>query len=385
MKFAKFVGHLAAMLLLLGSLGNITCYAAAAATAGTNANVMIALDLENYDTFNEVIEISYSAEGTAIRKIELNQYNQYQYGFLLEPGDYQFDMAVRNDQLGLFHLDPANFTLTIESLDAQMQTIIIEVTDSAGLSVDAGEGDHEELLYSDIADVERTSDFPKKAKEIPYEGKQDEATGYLTITGPDITGANEMNYHLVNQDGDVFDFKLEKEHNFSVRAELPFGQYTETEDYIEVIPEEGITLPGDIIFHYAYYGTHYGQTFVLQEGQKEQKNPDGMQLWFQRGNEIYFKITNLYRFAGEAVVEPEKQAGIFGHSILESEEQSLETAEQVETIQTQEQGDAAIDQEESQKAEPVTQNSKLPLIPSALLITIIILCVIRKVFTRRRG
>lgn len=266
-----------------------------------------------------------------------------------------------------------------------MQTIIIEVTDSAGLSVDAGEGDHEELLYADIADAERTSDFPKTAKEISYEGKQDEVTGYLTITGPDITGVNAMYYHLVNQDGDVFEFKLEKEHNFSVRAELPFGRYTETEDYIDVIPEEGITIPGEVIFHYAYYGTHYGQTFVLQEGQEEQKNPDGMQLWFQRGNEIYFKITNLYRFAGEAVVEPEKQAGIFGHSVLESEEQSLETAEQVEATQAQAKGDAAINQKESPKTDSVTQNSKVPLIPSALLIVIIIFWIIRKIFNRRRG
>lgn len=277
----KTYGALPGLVLLILILFSRTAY------AGT---VSISLNLSNYDTFDETVEIRYSGkkEGTAA----LNIFNEYKKVLELEPGFYELELSVRNDQLKLFRLQPEIISVAVS--ENEDQSVIIQISDSAGLQRGAND-------YIHSRPVESTAIAPPMISEKKYEWQDKTiSTGTLRITVPNITGVQTIDYSLKDSSGKVYTYTFYRENNFTALIELPYGRYTEIGNP-QIMADKGIVIPERTVFEYDYAGTAFGNSYRINEQHNFLENPPEMQLRLRLDGEL-LNIENLYKFSGDMVM-----------------------------------------------------------------------------------
>lgn len=291
---------------LLGS-GAVTTYA-----EPESSNIIIQLDLSQYDTFDETIKLTYLSQSTdELISLELNQVNGYMQELFLQEGSYQFNLSVESDRLQLIHLEPAKLALEVNTSNiSTVQTVTIHVSDSAALSADSNAGEHEGIT-SAAGEMDEVVIAPYYYK---YSSDTLTETGLLKVTGPDIAGVQSMSFSIKNNTGEKFYYELRAENGFKAEIELPYGLYREVEGKVEVIPEDEIIIPPDAEFYYEYYGNKFGMMFRIDENNKTVSNPKGLQLWVKREGGANYKIANLYKFTGDWVSDADIEAELLiGH------------------------------------------------------------------------
>lgn len=285
---------------LLGS-GAVTAYA-----EPESGNIIIQLELSQYDTFDETIKLTYLSQNTdELISLELNQANGYRQELFLPEGTYQFNLSVESDRLQLIHLDPARLELEVNVSNVNtVQTVTIHVSDSAALSADSKAGEHEGIT-SAAGEMDEVVIEP-----YHYEYSSDTLTdtGVLKVTGPDIAGVQSMSFCIKNKAGEEFYYELRSENGFKAEIELPYGLYKEVEGRVEVIPEDEITIPPDAEFYYEYYGNKFGMMFRIDESNKTVSNPKGLQLWVKRSGGANYEIPNFYKFTGDGGADVDIEA-----------------------------------------------------------------------------
>lgn len=290
---------------LLGS-GAVTAYA-----EPESGNIIIQLELSQYDTFDETIKLTYLSQNTdELISLELNQANGYRQELFLPEGSYQFNLSVESDRLQLIHLDPARLELEVNASNVNtVQTVTIHVSDSAALSADSKAGEHEGITSA----AGEMDEVVMEPYHYEYSSDTLTDTGVLKVTGPDIAGVQSMSFCIKNKAGEEFYYELRSENGFKAEIELPYGLYKEVEGRVEVIPEDEITIPPDAEFYYEYYGNKFGMMFRIDESNKTVSNPKGLQLWVKRSGGANYEIPNFYKFTGDGGADVDIEAEFIGH------------------------------------------------------------------------
>lgn len=134
----------------------------------------------------------------------------------------------------------------------------------------------------------------------------------MLITGPDVTGLESISYTLRNRDGEDITCYLQKEHGFRAELQLPYGRYEEILEPVEVIADEAIPIPEDAEFYFKYYGSKISNLIFITEESKNVTNAENLQLWVRRSNGADYQVRNLYKFAGDAVMQSKGEQEIIG-------------------------------------------------------------------------
>lgn len=95
-RYSESKSRIKRQVLLLLCLGFMLAFSNSAyAETDQEANVVIRLDLSNYDSFDETIEVScVSEEGNEIQDT-LTQYNSYENAYHLPAGQYHISLTVQ--------------------------------------------------------------------------------------------------------------------------------------------------------------------------------------------------------------------------------------------------------------------------------------------------
>lgn len=295
------------------------------AEAEKDANIILRLDLSNYDSFNETINVSCIGDSGDEIRDTLTQYNNYENAYYLPSGRYQISLSVQGDTLHLIDLMPMSFE--VQATDDVIQTYTINVQDAAGM--EANEGGHEGMEYEEESE-------PRAIEAEQYSFVKEEEAGILLITGPDVTGLESISYTLRSREGEDITCHLKKEHGFRAELQLPYGRYEEILEPVEVIADEDINIPEDTEFYLRYYGSKISNLIVITEENRNTSNANNLQLWVRRSSGADYRVRNLYQFIGDAMGEYD----IIGHEtepeqgtvpVLRETEEETQQLAQVQT------------------------------------------------------
>lgn len=360
-RYSESKSRIKRQVLLLLCLGFMLAFSNSAyAETDQEANVVIRLDLSNYDSFDETIEVScVSEEGNEIQDT-LTQYNSYENAYHLPAGQYHISLTVQGDTLHLIDLMPMTFE--VDAREDAVQTYTIRVQDAAGM--EANEGGHEGMEYE-----EESAPGAIEAERYCFT-EEEEGAGTLLITGPDVTGLESISYTLRNRDGEDITCYLQKEHGFRAELQLPYGRYEEILEPVEVIADEAIPIPEDAEFYFKYYGSKISNLIFITEESKNVTNAENLQLWVRRSNGADYQVRNLYKFAGDAVMQSKGEQEIIGHEV-EPEQETVQELRETETVQQ-----PAQEQIEKENQETSDSTEQKGLFKINILLAVIIIAVL---------
>lgn len=346
--------------LLLLCLG-FTLFFSHSAYAEAEKNVIIRLDLSNYDSFNETINVSCIGDSGNEMQDTLTQYNSYENAYYLPTGRYQISLSVQGDTLHLIDLMPMSFEVHVT--EDVIQTYTINVQDAAGMEVN--EGGHEGMEYEEES-------APRAIEAEQYSFSEKDGAGTLLITGPDVTGLESLSYTLQSREGKDITCQLKKEYGFRAELKLPYGSYKEILESVEVIADNDINIPEDADFYCKYYGSKLSNLIVITEENKNTTNADNLQLWVRRSGGADYRVRNLYQFAGDAVMQANGEYDSIGH---ETEPEQGTVPELRETEEAGQQPAQVQTEGESQSTPDATEQKGLFKINILLtVIVIVVLC-----------